>query len=267
MKLGLVAGGAVAKECVATLRLSERVGPVAALSYRVASRLANSLRAGRPVKSYDELDGCDAVIIAVPDFAISEAVAGLRNSGVHWDGVATLLYSARCDSSELRDLRKEGTSVASLRQAGQAGRRFLVEGDAAAVRLARRLAHAAGARAIEVDSGSAAAYLAAASFASSLFTPLIEAAISALRVAGAPPLEAARIAQTLFERALRAHKHGGRKSWAGPLAAGDEDEVRKELQALCARDPDLARYYEASCAVALEFFGRHPKLLKALRER
>ena len=96
---------------------------------------------------------------------------------------------------------------------------------------------------------------------------IVEAAIAALRLAGAPPLEASRVAEMLFERSLRAHKHGGRKSWTGPLALGDQEEVFKEVEALSARDPLLGRYYEVNCALALQFFGRHPKLLKALRER
>jgi predicted short-subunit dehydrogenase-like oxidoreductase (DUF2520 family) len=267
MKLGLVAGGAVAKDCANTLRLSERLGPVAALSFRVASRIANSIRAGRPVKAYADLDGCDAIIVAVPDSALGQAVASLRHCGVNWSGVAALLYSARCDSSELKDLQKEGASVASLRAVGATERRFLVEGDAAAVRWARLLVQHAHGRAIQVDSGAAATYLAAVSLSSSLFTPLIEAAIAALRLAGAPPLEASRVAEMLFERSLRAHKHGGRKSWTGPLALGDQEEVFKEVEALSARDPLLGRYYEVNCALALQFFGRHPKLLKALRER
>jgi predicted short-subunit dehydrogenase-like oxidoreductase (DUF2520 family) len=233
----------------------------------VASRIANSIRAGRPVKAYQDLEGCKAVILAVPDAAIAPSVAALRRSGVDWRGVAALLYSARHDSSQLQELQKEGASVASVRALGATDRRFLVEGDAAAVRLARRLVQDAGGRAIEVERGAAAAYLAAVSLSSSLLTPLIEAAICALRLAGAPATEAARVALTLFERSLRAHRHGGRKSWSGPLAAGDEYEVLKEAQALCARDPLLGRYYEAHCALALEFFAKHPKLMKKLQER
>jgi predicted short-subunit dehydrogenase-like oxidoreductase (DUF2520 family) len=267
MKLGLVAGGAVAKDCVATLRLAGKVGPIAAVSYRVASRIANSVRVGYPIKSYGALEGCDAIVLAVPDRAIRQAVLGLRDSGVSWDRVAAVLYSARCDSAELHELQRLGAGAASLRPVGAADGRFLVEGDAAAVRLARRLVRDAGSRAIEVDSGAAAGYLAAVSFSSTLFTPLIEAAIAALRLAGAPAQDASRLAEMLFERALRAHRHGGRKSWTGPLAAGDKEEVLKEAQALRACDPLLGRYYEVNCAMALEFFGRHPKLLKALRER
>ena len=250
----------MAKDCVHALRLSERLGPVAAVTFRVASRIANSLRAGSAVKGYGDLDGCDTIVVAVPDSTIGKTVAALRGSGVRWRGVSALLYSARCGSDELQELQQEGAGVASLRAVGAADRWFLVEGDAGAVRRARRLVHDADGRTVEVERGAAAAYLAAVSFSSSLFVPLIEATLATLRLAGASPQEASSIGAMLFERSLRAHRHGGRKSWTGPLAMGDGEEVRKEAAALTVRDPSLGRYYEASSMLALQ-------LMKELRER
>jgi predicted short-subunit dehydrogenase-like oxidoreductase (DUF2520 family) len=265
VKVALVAAGAAAKECVTALRLSDRLGPVAASSYRVASRIANSLRAGTAVKDYSALAGCETVLVSVPDSVVSDTVAALRESGIDWGGMAALLYSARRDSRDLRGLRQRHASVGSLRLLEGVGRRFLVEGDAGAVRAARRLVQDADGKTLELDPGSAVAYLAAVSFSSSLFTPLIEAAAAALRYAGIPPAEASRVAPMLFDRALRAHKHGGKKSWSGPLAVGDEEGVLKEAGALTARDPALGRYYRDACVFALEWFGKHPELLRKVR--
>ena len=86
-------------------------------------------------------------------------------------------------------------------------------------------------------------------------------------MAGASASEAAPVAETMFERSLRSHRHGGRKSWSGPLAMGDAEEVFKEADALGTGNPVLARYYLENCAFALDLFSRHPKVLQAIRER
>ena len=44
--------------------LSERLGPVKSASYRVASRIANMLQAGRPVKDYAEFETCELILSA-----------------------------------------------------------------------------------------------------------------------------------------------------------------------------------------------------------
>ena len=57
--------------------LSERLGPVKSASYRVASRIANMLRAGRPVKDYAEFESCDLILVYVPEETVPRG--GLRN--------------------------------------------------------------------------------------------------------------------------------------------------------------------------------------------
>lgn len=267
MKIALVAGGAIAQDCVAALRLADMVGSIAGPNYRVASRIANALRAGAAVKDYADLTGSPLIMICVPDNALPGVVASLSECGIEWNTVTALLYSARRDSYDLQPLRNQGAQVGSVRPVEVMEDRFLLEGDLNAVRVARRLIHAAKGRAIEVSAGGASAYLAAISFSTSLFTPLIEAAAAALRMAGASAAEASQVAAIMFERSLRSHRHGGRKSWSGPLATGDAEEVFKEADALGVGNPVLARYYLDNCAFALELFARHSKLLRALRER
>src|SRR5260370_13061866 len=56
-------------------RLSDRLGPVKAPSFRLASRIANRLRAGHPVRDYAEFDSCRLILVSVPH-AILPAVVG-----------------------------------------------------------------------------------------------------------------------------------------------------------------------------------------------
>ena len=54
--------------------LSERLGPVKSASYRVASRIANMLQAGHPVKDYAEFESCVLILICVPEETVPRVV-------------------------------------------------------------------------------------------------------------------------------------------------------------------------------------------------
>src|ERR1700749_2670795 len=82
--------------------LSERLGPVKSASYRVASRIANMLRAGHPVKDYAEFETCSLILIAVPDESVAHVVQEMLSSGIVWRGKSVVLCSTWLDSGELR---------------------------------------------------------------------------------------------------------------------------------------------------------------------
>ena len=66
-KYAVFAAGAVAKCLIGKLpSKTGEVGPVAAVSYRVASRIANTLRAGYPVRAPDELDAAAVILFHAP---------------------------------------------------------------------------------------------------------------------------------------------------------------------------------------------------------
>ena len=70
-KTGLVSAGGVSKLFIARMPvLLRNIGPVKATTFRVARRISNLLRAGRPVEDYAGLNGCDLVWIAVPEAAL-----------------------------------------------------------------------------------------------------------------------------------------------------------------------------------------------------
>jgi hypothetical protein len=56
----------------------------------------------------------------------------------------------------------------------------------------------------------------------------------------------------LFQNTLRGYTYAGKRSWTGPLAEGKLEAVRREIEALEARDPVLAKYYREISARARE---------------
>ncbi len=66
--------------------LSERLGPVKSASYRVASRIANMLQAGHPVKDYAEFESCDLILVCVPEETVPQVVSEMVSAGISWQG-------------------------------------------------------------------------------------------------------------------------------------------------------------------------------------
>src|SRR6266853_5969880 len=86
MNLAMAGGGRVSGSFVARLpRLAAELGPVAAQSYRLASRIVNSIGAGYPVKRYEDLDGSALILVCAPAEGLGPIVSGLAGS-IHCRG-------------------------------------------------------------------------------------------------------------------------------------------------------------------------------------
>src|ERR1700683_4971748 len=94
--------------------LSERLGPVKSASYRVASRIANMLQAGHPVKDYAEFESCVLILVCVPEETVPKTVSEMLSAGISWKGKAVFLCSTWLDSGDLRELAARGASVGSI---------------------------------------------------------------------------------------------------------------------------------------------------------
>jgi predicted short-subunit dehydrogenase-like oxidoreductase (DUF2520 family) len=266
MHFALFGAGPVSKSFVARLpRLSQRVGPVAAAEFRVASRIVNALGAGHAVKDFREFEHARLILICTPDAMLNAALAHLRASGIVWRQKVVLACDSGLDSSPLASLRELGAAVGSVQTIEGLGNRFVAEGDRAAVRDAKRLVRELGGSLLELDSQRMAHFAAAVSLASSLFTPLIAACTECLTAASGDPRESARLTEELLLKSVRAYGHAARKSWNGPLARGDAAAVLREWSALAETDPVLARYYRDAALFTLTWFDRYPALQEHLR--
>lgn len=265
--LGLVGAGPLSRSCLTRLpRLAARLGPVAAPSYRLASRLVNTLRAGYPVERYEELGEARTVLVATPDALLAEVVGALA-AALEWTGKVVLLCDSRQDCSELAPLARLGAATASLMAVPGLEHRYVVEGARRAVREARQLLHGEHARVFELPQGNKALLLAALSFTGGLLLPVAEAGTRCLRAAGVPPPACHALGEQLVEKTLRAFLHAGRKGWSGVLAEDNRREVARELAALRQADPALAEAYYKLARLALDRFEREAGWLEELVAR
>lgn len=256
-RIGLVGAGSLSRSFLARLpALHERLGPVVAPSYRLASRLVNALRAGRAVERYDELEEAHLVLVAVPDATLPQIVEGLTYGLEDWSGRVVLLCDSREDCAVLRELAERGAATASLTPVQGLKDRYIVEGDRRAVREARLLVQNGAAQVWEMPCGRKPVFLAALTFAGGLLLPAADAAARCLRATGLPAPAYSSLAEQLLDRTLRAYLHGGRKAWGGVLAESDARETARELAALEAADSNLARAYRQLARFALEWFER-----------
>lgn len=267
MAFALVGAGRVSGTFVSQLpSLPRELGPVAAKSYRLASRIANTIGAGYPVRSFSGLKESSLVLITVPPASLDSHVAGLA-AAMDWRRKTVLLCESGADSSSLARLRNLGAWVGSMQAIGGFDRwRFVAEGCRPAVRQAMRLGAQLDARVEEVRTSKVGLYQAALSFGSGLFTPLMEAMFGCLLEAGITGTSAAKITETIFHRSVRAYAYSGKRSWNGPLADGDPTAIRKELDSLSQSNPLFARYYREAAIFALDHFKRHPALKRTLEE-
>jgi predicted short-subunit dehydrogenase-like oxidoreductase (DUF2520 family) len=259
MRFAVAGGGRVSASFVARLpRLSSELGLVAAQSYRLASRIVNSIGAGRAAKKYEDLDGSTLILICAPPPGVAGIIQALGDA-IECQGKIILLCESGTDSRQLALLKAKGAVVGSIEPIpGFEGRRFVTEGDRVAVREAKTLVRHLAARAEEVQTAKMAVYAAGLSFAAGLFTPLLEASAQCLQEAGMSKVTAVKVAEALFENSLRGYVYAGKRSWSGPLAEGSRAAVKLEIEALGATKPLLARYYSEMAPLAVELLTGKP---------
>jgi hypothetical protein len=262
--VALAAGGNFSSSLLAGFwSLPEMLGPVKASSFRLASRIANSLRAGHPVKVYSEFDACKLILISVPDRALGGVISELCSSKISWKEKSVVLCSGWRGSGDLRDFLARGASVASIAAIpGSPHLDYLIEGDRRAVQEAKRLVENRERRSLTIQRGLKPLYLAALTCTSSLLFPLVMAASESMRRAGVPPPHALGILEKQLTRCLRSYARAGRRAYAPPI------DLETQLRALYAADPRLAHYVERSYALTEELLERrHPVRAAELHRR
>jgi len=225
--------------------LSDRLGPVKSSSFRLASRIANQLRAGHPVKDFEEFQFSELILVCVPEPMLPQVLDDLVSAPIDFNGKAVVVSSLWRDSSELRELSARGAAVGSICLIpGFDDLRYLVEGDPLAVLRCRRLVEHRERRAVTIQRSLKPFYLAALTCTGSVLFSVLTAADQALRRAGVPPADSSDILKKQVMRTLRSFARAGRK--ALPASC----ELSRQVRALAATDPDLAHYMEQSARLA-----------------
>jgi hypothetical protein len=256
-KYGLLGGGAVSASLIGKLPARTReLGPVSAVSYRVASRIANTLRAGHAVRKAAELGSARCVLFHAPPDSIEPLIDLLESAGIDWSGKALVFCDCFIDRAVRRRFQAKGATTAIARQFGMAGR-MMVEADeegGAALRVVHRIARELHLKATEISPGSPDLFDAAITLGSAAVTPLIDRAAALLRASGVRDIEAVRIAASLFEQSAREYARSGKQSWAWYVRKPPVEQLQAQL---AAAEPFLEPVFRQLLLFAFQSFGKH----------
>lgn len=260
---GVIGAGALSKSLIGQLpRKSRQIGLVAGISFRVASRMANSLRAGHATRSADDLNHAPVILFHAPDDQIPAVTGLLEQARIDWRDKPLLFCDCDVPAAVAARLRGRGASIAVARQFGISGA-IMVEGDPAALAAAHRLALDLRLRAIEIAPGAAGLFAAARTLATAALTPLVNRAANMLRASGLRDKDAVLMATALFGRTIQEYGHSGRQSWVWHVREPDVDRIQAEIAIV---EEPFRELFRDLILTGFEDFEKHPKAAKALRD-
>ena len=256
--LAIVGAGRVARALGRRLReLGWNIGAVVARNEPSARSAVRFIGAGTPQAGLSRrILASTVILIATPDAAIEEVAKELARIGAEeLQGHVVLHTSGALDASVLHAVRDCGASTASMHPLqtfnGVAvppleGRVFAIEGDAVAVRTARKIARALGGAPMPVDAQKKPLYHAAGALAAGHTLVVVEAAVQLLMSLGIKRTEAVRALLPMTRQVLQNYERlGPRAAWTGPLARGDYEVVAKHLNVLQGFSREHGEAYEA----------------------
>ncbi|MFN0100527.1 MAG: DUF2520 domain-containing protein [Bryobacteraceae bacterium] len=262
--LGLLVAGPMSPALFRVSNLHAHLGPVASASLRVASRLANRLKAGTAVQ-LENLRQADLILISGPERDFPELLKLSLASGIDWRGRTAILLDFRRDTSALAPLRALGASIGTLDSLDAFPEpRFVADADHHARRRLRRFATATSSSIFYLEPGRKQLFAAGSAFTGMLLMPLVAATVDCLKKAGLTQSEALLIAERNTLHTLRSWLKSGRKGWTGTLPDRDLEGVRRQLQALKAQNEALPDYFANTSRLALSLFGEDPAWLDSL---
>jgi predicted short-subunit dehydrogenase-like oxidoreductase (DUF2520 family) len=148
------------------------------------------------------------------------------------------------------------------------GRVFTIEGDTAAVRMARQMARALGALPVRIDGSKKPLYHAAGALAAGSVLALMEAATRLMAAAGMKRREAVRALLPLTRQVLENFERlGPRAAWTGPLSRGDYGVVAAHTEAMKGLPPEFAQAYEAVNRLAAVVLAQDSAAMQAELEK
>ena len=207
---------------------------------RRATALARRVGAGLVQFGKDHLSA-DIVWITVPDDAIASVANALARSGA-WQGKIVFHSSGALTSDELAPLRAKGARVASVHPMmtfvrddvpQMAGVAFALEGDAAAVRVAKAVVEDLGGNAFTIKKENKVLYHVFGSFASPLVIALMATMEEVALAAGIRKRDIKRVMEPLIRQTLRNYlTRDAASALSGPLVRGDVATIRKHIAEL-----------------------------------
>lgn len=218
---------------------------------RSASRMMGPTVIGLGAKELDKLPKFDLAVIATPDDLIAGTASALATAGKNERRSITVLHvSGSLPSTIMSTVALPNWSIGSLHpllaisdpSIGAANLRtayFCLEGQAPAVRVARRLVQTLGAQSVSIATKNKALYHASAVMAAGHMVSLFDLAARVLVRCGPTPEAAAKMLYALTQSAVQGLDQTTPASlMTGPFARGDVATIERHLRALSA--PALA---------------------------
>jgi len=214
------------------------------------------------------------ILIATPDTAIPRLAEEMaRISAEEWRGKIVLHTSGAVTSDVLAPLRAFGASVGSIHPMQTfsgigvpplEGRVFAIEGDAAALKLARQMVRALGGYVMQLPASGKAAYHAAATMAAGQVLAILETATTVMMSLGIKRRDAVRALLPLTRQVLdNFERIGPRAAWTGPLARGDYGVIASHAAALRKSPAEFGQAYERLNRLAARVLSQNPEQMLA----
>lgn len=264
--LGLLAAGPMSPALFRLSNLHVHMGPVASASLRVASRLANRLKAGTATQP-EGLGEAEMIFLSGPAAAFPDLLQLALHPALDWSGRTVVLLDSRRGVDSLASLAARGASVATLNSLDAVpGSSFVADADLPARRRLQRFAALTSSSIYFLNPGCKALFEAGAAFTSTLFTPLVATAVDTLKHAGLSQPEACNVAEKHAQLVLRSWGKSGRKGWSGPVADRDASAALAQYAALQTGDPVRAEAYVHLASLACRLLGEDTGWLEGIME-
>ncbi|MCL5289146.1 MAG: DUF2520 domain-containing protein [Acidobacteria bacterium] len=275
--LAIIGAGRVGRALGKLLhRRGWRIGAVVTRSASTARAAVRAIGAGKPsAQLTPAVFSSDVILVATPDSSIAATSAKLAHfvgpgfspaSGIR--GMIVLHTSGAIDSRALAALGRLGASVGSMHPFQTFGARgipdlrgvtFTIEGDAPAVRMARRIARQLGGVPIQIPAAAKPAYHAAGGFAAAHVLALVEGGTQLLVALGFSRKQAqsglARMARQVLDNL---ETLGPRASWTGPISRGDFSTIAKHMAALKKVAPEFRAAHAAMLLLSARVLSADP---------
>jgi hypothetical protein len=259
-RMGLVCAGGVGQSFLARMpAVLQHLGPIKTSSFRLSRKVANTLRAGQAASHHSALEGCQLILIWVPETRLDRVLRDLvaRTPIRKAPFSKNMLVVCECvrDSQAFGALKGTGARVATLNQIPDSGERiFVAEGHPATVRHLRALFAESQCKLILLKPGTKPLFFAGIHAGAPLLLPWIAAGMACLRTAGFSRSEAAAVGEILGRRVLRKYAKAGVKAWSRITAVELRTALDHGVPQIRLHDPRLADLYEQGIRLALARF-------------
>ena len=257
----LVGAGPAATSLAGTLaRIPGRLGPVVGVSYRVASRIANSLGIGTPARNPSALRDTELVLFHAPLRQMKLLAEQFATAEISW--AKKNLIFIDCDAGPMEKSPMSDASFAWITRCPIPGR-LAVGGRGTALTAATRLAATQDRRPLIVPGTAKRSFDAAMLMGGAALTPLIDSVAHILRGTGMLDKQATQTAVALFQTTVLAYGRSGRQSWPWHVHEPDVDSLEAQINSLEQRE---ARILRDLLLLGFERFQRHEEAASALRD-